>query len=73
MEAEKEPKDIATVCLHGDLGFIYLSLLLTVLKLKSQVIPVTAQYAVTMAAVLAAARSAVGAVSVMRVMDAARI
>jgi hypothetical protein len=73
MEVEKEPKDIATVCLHGDLGSIYLSLLLTVLNLKSQATPATAQYAVIMAAVLAAARSAVGAVSVMRVMDAAKI
>jgi hypothetical protein len=49
-----------------------LSLLLTLLKLKSQVTPVTAQYAVTTAAVLARARSAVEAVSVMRVMDAVK-
>jgi hypothetical protein len=51
-----------------------LSILLTLLKLKTQVTPVRApQYAVTMAAVLALARSAVDAASAMLVMDAVKV
>jgi hypothetical protein len=74
MEAEKEVKDLATVCLPGiPVLPISLSLLLTRLKLKMKVTPVTEQFAVTMAAVLATARYAVDAVSVMRVMNAVKI
>jgi hypothetical protein len=53
---------------------IYLShILLILLKFKTKVTLVTAQYAVTMAAVLAPVRSVVETVSVMRGMDAVKI
>jgi hypothetical protein len=62
------------IFIPADLCSIYLSLsLLILLKLKTQVTPVTAHYAVTMAAVLAPARSVVETESVMRVMDAVMV